>query len=454
VLLKRERSIWVFLSAVALILLKLAGCSHFTESPGSTQSQYTNLPSVDTYGATSNILSADLKGGIIWGGNAPITTEGFCWSSLHVPTIQDSIVSKVVFSSGVGFTATLEGLRAYRKYYFNAFATNKFGTAYGVVKSFIAFSEVPFVTTSFILDFTNNTAIVGGNILFEGKSNVSEHGVYWDTSQNPEITGTKYPIDNGSVSFSSLLTGLNPKTIYYVKAYATNSIGTGFGLQLSFTTCQDTSLQRVTDIDGNVYHIVTIGTQIWMAENLKTTKFRDGTSIPNVQDDVKWSSSFTGAYCWYKNDLINKNIYGALYNFYAAIDNHHLCPLGWHVPTDTEWHTLALTLDANAKELPDYSISDPESEIAGAKMKEASLLYWTSNNTGVTNETGFTAFPGGNRGNGGAFGGLGEMGIWLSSSETTDSFVWWRNLDNNDSGLWRYHSPKNYGYSVRCVKDN
>jgi len=148
----------------------------------------------------------------------------------------------------------------------------------------------------------------------------------------------------------------------------------------------DEVVPAVTDIDGNVYHIVTIGTQVWMVENLKTTKFRDGSSIPNVTDAEEWvghGELHSGAYCNYDNTAANSNTYGSLYNWYAVVDERNICPTGWHIPSEAEWATLIAYLGGQ--------------DVAGGKMKEAGTAHWSTPNTGASNSSGFTALPGGSR---------------------------------------------------------
>ena len=151
--------------------------------------------------------------------------------------------------------------------------------------------------------------------------------------------------------------------------------------------------QTLKDIEGNVYPAVIIGTQVWMAENLKTTKYNDGMAIPLVSDNNAWEALKTPGYCWYNNDAAaNKNRFGALYNWYT-VNTKKLCPAGWHVPNDKEWTTLRTYLGGE--------------EIAGGKLKETGTTHWTSPNTDATNQTGFTALPGGGRRSNGEFFGLG-----------------------------------------------
>jgi uncharacterized protein (TIGR02145 family) len=197
----------------------------------------------------------------------------------------------------------------------------------------------------------------------------------------------------------------------------------------------------VTDIDGNVYKTVKIGNQWWMAENLKVTKFRNGDSIPNVTDNGSWTSLTTEAYCYYNNDANNSATYGGLYNWYAVSDSRKIAPIGWHVPNDAEWTILTDFLGG--------------ASIAGGKLKESGTAHWQSPNTGATNETGFTAVPGGNRygsGYGGGFSYIGNDGRWWTSSKN-DPGANHRYLYYAYGGIYTDYSSKSFGFSVRCIKD-
>lgn len=194
----------------------------------------------------------------------------------------------------------------------------------------------------------------------------------------------------------------------------------------------------VTDIDGNTYNTVTIGTQTWMVENLKTTKYNDGNDIPNVTDFIIWSGLSTPGYCWYENNIDNKATYGALYNWHT-VNTGKLAPTGWHVPTDAEW--LQLT---------DYLGGDLD---AGDKLKEIGNTHWKTANETATNETGFTALPGGNRNAGGIYGNIGNFGFWWSANEYSANYAWIRSMGFNLSNVYRQYEYKEAGLSVRCVKD-
>lgn len=194
----------------------------------------------------------------------------------------------------------------------------------------------------------------------------------------------------------------------------------------------------VTDADGNVYHTITIGTQTWMLENLKTTKYNDNTSIPNVTDVIGWAGLSTAAYSWYNNDINNKTPYGALYNWYA-VSSGKLCPKGWHVPTDVEVATLVTFLGGTS--------------VAGGKLKETGTTHWSST-TSATNESGFTAVGAGYRlDTSGAFGGLQTyMTFWTSVAfDASQSYS--STLKASDGTIGTVPSPNKFGKTVRCIKD-
>jgi uncharacterized protein (TIGR02145 family) len=198
---------------------------------------------------------------------------------------------------------------------------------------------------------------------------------------------------------------------------------------------------QVSDVDGNTYTTVSIGSQVWMGGNLKTAKYNDNTAIPNVTVNATWEALSTAAYCWYANDdATYKNRYGALYNWYA-VKIGKLCPIGWHVPTIAEWTTLSTFLGGTL--------------ISGSKLKEVGTSHWNSPNTDATNETGFTALPGGNRTVTGTFGELGDAGYWWMSTEAVPSILGaksWK-LINSGGIMNSIDADENIGMSIRCIND-
>lgn len=197
----------------------------------------------------------------------------------------------------------------------------------------------------------------------------------------------------------------------------------------------------VTDIDGKVYQTVTIGTQIWMKENLKVTHYRNGDPIPNVTDSTAWNLLTAGAYCDYNNLQANSSTYGKLYNWYSVNDSKNIAPIGWHIPTDIEWNTLITFLGGDS--------------VAGGKLKEISLAHWLSPNTGATNESGFTALPAGCCDYYGKFTSLGTLCFWWCSNEFEElpdhSWCVLVSYDKKRGNIGI--TNKNYGFSVRCLKD-
>ncbi|MFY8214528.1 MAG: fibrobacter succinogenes major paralogous domain-containing protein [Flavobacterium sp.] len=208
---------------------------------------------------------------------------------------------------------------------------------------------------------------------------------------------------------------------------------------------------NVTDIDGNVYASVTNCGLTFTKQNLNVSKYSDGTAIPQVTDPTAWANLTTGAWCYYENNTANGPVYGKLYNWYAVVGIYDaasatnpalrkkLAPAGWHVPTYTEWTQLTNCLGGEA--------------VAGGKMKATGTTLWQSPNTAATNESGFTGLPGGYRGSGGSFGGIGDVGHWWSSSESVAASAWYRILDYDDGYAYRTSANKKSGFSVRCLRD-
>jgi uncharacterized protein (TIGR02145 family) len=205
-------------------------------------------------------------------------------------------------------------------------------------------------------------------------------------------------------------------------------------------------------VDGNSYATVQIGTQCWTQSNLRVSKYRDGSSIPNITDAAQWSqtnTNSTGAWCNYNNDANNGTTYGKLYNSYAVNDSRGLCPTGWHVPTDSEWNVMVKYLDPNA----DTTCANCwQSSTAGGALK--STTGWNAPNTGATNSSGFTGLPGGHRSNGGGFYDVGSYGVWWSSSFAGSGGAWCRALGYGTADVSRGNDgQRRGGGSVRCARD-
>jgi len=298
--------------------------------------------------------------------------------------------------------------------------------------------QIPVLTTDTVGNITQTFATCGGKITSDGGATVTARGVCWSTSPSPGTSNATTSDGQGAGSFASAISGLTANTTYYLRAYATNSTGTGYGNEISFTT-KDASWGTVTDADGNVYHTVTIGTQVWMVENLKTTKYRNGASIPNVTTNAQWEVLGTGAYCNYNNDVLNANTYGRLYNWFAVNDSRKLAPEGWHISSYADWYTLINYLGGES--------------VAGGKLRETGTTHWCYPNNGATNECGFTALPAGYRNLWGGFSNKTYQALWWCSSEGSPDLSWAALIIFNAVNVTFEADYKKYGCAVRCVKD-
>jgi uncharacterized protein (TIGR02145 family) len=319
---------------------------------------------------------------------------------------------------------------------------------------------IPTISTITLDSISSTTARSGGYITADGGCSISARGVVWSTSQNPTISlSTKTSEGTGTGSFTSNLTGLTANTTYYVRAYATNCSGTAYGSEVSFTTTTASQgvacpgVPTITDIDGNTYNTVQIGEQCWTKENLRVTKYSDGTNIPldssggTIGNSGQTWGRTTGARTIYEHSQSNLTMYGYLYNWYAAkgiattgsTSYKNLCPTGWHVNTNGEWTTLITHLGGE--------------NVAGGKMKLTGTTLWTSPNEGASNVSGFSGLPGGSRGDSGGFGLLSSFGGWWSSSEYDISHSWILRLDYSVGDVGRFYTTKGHGWSVRCLKD-
>jgi uncharacterized protein (TIGR02145 family) len=214
------------------------------------------------------------------------------------------------------------------------------------------------------------------------------------------------------------------------------------------------SADTVTDIDGNVYQTVTIGSQVWMAENLKVTHYSNGDTIPVVfADSAAWTFNTNGLSCSYDNDPDNVATYGRLYNWFACVDVRNLAPAGWHVPTDDDWKQLEVFLGMTPEQAD--GMGNRGGVPVGAKLKEIGSSHWSCPNAGSTNETGFSALPGGGMDNRPVFNGKGmDAFFWAATEYPPDvSGAWARNITCNLVALGRNAFAKDYGGSVRCVRD-
>lgn len=293
-------------------------------------------------------------------------------------------------------------------------------------------TEFSIITTSFGYCLSEITSI--------GDSEVTAKGFCWSTFSQPTLDDFVFTHSGSDLvagDFGGTFSGFELNTKYYMKSWATNSQGTGYGDEIEVVTPSD----NILDYDGNLYSSVVIGSQEWMVHNLKVTHYNDGVLIPNITDNSTWEDLTTPAFCWYDNSTTNKEVYGALYNWYA-VNTAKLSPEGWHIPSDAEWLTLIDFLGGEA--------------IAGGRLKESGIFHWDIPNVGP-GDAYFYAFPGGKRGNStvadGEFLRMGSDGYWWTSSEEDSDKAKSRNITNGSDFIYDYDNRKEYGLSVKCIRD-
>jgi uncharacterized protein (TIGR02145 family) len=406
-------------------------------------------PKIATYGiSTADILASSFEAWIHYSdsGSSALVEAGLCYSYNPFFDINDPYVTKVdsAIPSYGSYKIKVSGITWSSYYYIRAYAFNSHGSALGEMKRIEtpASNALPSISTNEVLNITQTSASVLSDLTLPGATALIERGICWSTSTEPTLADNY--IDTTAIFHldTAEITGLIAETTYYVRAYATNSIGTAYGNEVVFTTAGAESI--VTDIEGNEYNIVQIGTQTWMKENLKTLRYRDSSSIPNVTDNTEWEELTTGAFSWYNNDSVSyHDTYGVIYNHYAVADSRKLCPNGWHVPSFDEWTTLSYYLGGDHQ--------------AGSKLKESGTTHWAPPNMGypigdtAKNETGFTALPGGWRD--GVFQYLTGGSSWLMSTEISVQDSWFIDMYYYTGAVNRYTYSKYYGGYVRCIKD-
>ncbi len=323
----------------------------------------------------------------------------------------------------------------------------------------------PMLNLYHIGHITENSAMVGvafwpGHHSSSGQIPFIDAGLVWKEDETPTLedhdgifTHAHHLMDD---EFNTALTieGLSPGTSYLLRAYGINLYDTVYSVTMDFVTDGDPSTDPgvpgdvdygdgVTDIDGNEYLTVIIGEQEWMAENLRVLTYSDGAEIEDGSDGGVWVNLSTGGYAWYENDEESSDPYGALYNWYA-VETGKLCPDGWRVPSDTDWTELINHLGGEG--------------VAGGKLKAAGTKeegtgLWDAPNEGATNESGFTALPGGHRTSASTFYDMGNSARFWSTNASNDNLAWRILLHSYFMGVELAEAEKKEGLSVRCLKD-
>lgn len=403
------------------------------------------IATVTTLIITSIMAQSASGGGSVTGeGGSAVTTKGVCWSTSPGPAINDP---KTVNGSGLGtFSSSLTGLNPMMVYYVRAYAVNAVGTYYGNEVSFTTLNGIIQLTTTAASNILWFSATSGGNITNDGGSPVTLRGVCWNTAPNPTTVNSKTLNGTGTGSYTSNLTGLTMNTKYWLRAYATNNVGTQYGDEIIFMT-KDCSV--FTDArDGRSYSVVLLGNQCWMGENLNY-----GTMVPGSSEQT--NNGIPEKYC-NNNNSSNCDIWGGLYQWGESVQYLNgasnntswnpaptgnvtgICPADWHIPSTTEWDILCTTLGGSGS--------------AGGKLKETGTIHWNSPNAGATNSSGFTALGSGVRDITSYFIGLmNYTEYWTTSQSIGDAY--YTGLNYNYSYVTSNSYRKETGASIRCVRD-
>ena len=451
-------------------------------------------PTITTDIVTDITSSSAKSGGVISSdGGTVITAKGICWGANPLPNLANSVTQ-----NGAGndpFISNMTGLYPSTPYFVRAFATNSKGTAYGNVRMFLT------NPTNYTLTLNSNpvsggtvngadqypsgqqvtvTASANSGYAFtnwtEGTTIVSTNANYTFvitsnrtlvanfTTNQYTVSLSSNPLTGGTTSGggsynsgASVTVQAIPAAGYTFASWTEGTTVVSTNANYNFTITSNRTLvanfqsastcpPSVSDIDGNLYQTIQIGTQCWMKENLKTTRYRNGTQIdfPGANNDL-WESNNTGAFAWYDNNISWKNTYGALYNWYATVNSNNLCPQGWHVPSNSEFTSIVSFLGGE--------------DVAGGKMKSTSTEpaphpRWDMPNNAATNESGFSGFPGGDRASTmGQYLGLGVYGRWWSSSSFNEEHAKSRWIRYSAGWIEENTNAKSNGFSVRCLKN-
>ena len=388
--------------------------------------------------------SASGGGSVTGDGGSAVTSKGVCWSTSPGPTINDPMT---VSGSGTGtFSSNITGLNPSTLYYVRAYAVNGVGTYYGNEVSFTTQNGIILLTTTAASGIAWYTATSGGSITSDGGSSVTIRGVCWNTVPNPTTANSKTLDGTGTGSYTSSMTGLAMNTKYWIRAYATNNIGTQYGNEITIIT-KDCSV--LTDArDGKSYNVVLLGSQCWMAQNLNY-----GSMVSGAIEQT--SNSIPEKYC-YDNISSNCDTWGGLYQWGEAVQYYNgasnttswnpaptgnvtgICPADWHLPTNTEWDVLCATLGGTG--------------VAGGKLKETGTIHWNSPNAGATNSSGFTALAGGIRHIDQNFIGMMNYNQFWTTTQNSDN-AYYRSMNYNYEYVTSNMYWKTTGSSIRCIQN-
>jgi len=367
------------------------------------------------------------------GDSVTVSARGVCWNTSPHPTANDSVTS-IPFEEGI-YKFSIGGLQHGTTYYVRTFLKNASGFLYGNEVSFSTLSGTPDIWTGPILKIGAFSVAASMQASDFGGLEVTEYGVCWSKNPNPVVTNNVCALGNSNDLFNTTINNLEASTTYHIRGYILTDEGPFYGADVPFSTLAASG--TFTDIDHNEYHYATFFGKTWMLENLKTTKYRNGESLDLVTNESFDIRSTVGKYVNYNNLESSSATYGRLYDWYAIHDLRNIAPAGWHIPTDTEWKSLADSLGG----IP----------VAGRKLMDYNSGLWPTE-IGISAECGFHALPGGILGVTNLFLLQGYASYWWSSNYSSGTPVWYVH--------WYYKDLKNLDRSgfnaltVRCVRDN
>ena len=399
------------------------------------------LADVETLGVEDITHNSALAKAIIHDeGDSPVISRGICYATDSLfPNLESNCIEAI--GDDNPFEVIIDDLSPETNYYLKAYAVNEIDSAFGKTKSFETLRDIPKVETLEPENIEASSALVGGEIINPGASNIINQGVcYSQENSDPDFDDTCLYYEGDDQIFQILMEDLDPVNQYHVRAFAENDIGYHFGESYSFTTKYET----VTDIDGNEYRILEIGEQVWMIDNLRTTRFSNGDPIPLREENHYWAEETAlsePAYCWYNNDDSYADPYGALYNFEAAADPRNVCPDGWRVMDNDDRKELIMGYLGGSAGGGDLKTTGTIEDGTG---------LWYAPNVDATNESGFSAIPAGLRHP--VTGGMGYHSLMWSSTSFGNSGIA-LGLAYNDKWAITYYYGKQYGFSIRCVME-
>ena len=320
------------------------------------------------------------------------------------------------------------------------------------------------ITTDAVSKISEDSYSISGTLASIGTEEITQHGICSGELPLPELEGQAIqlgPVETTG-SFSVVVSGLDANKTYHTRAFVVSNSVPIYANEKTFITEPDVE-NRLIDINGNIYRTVEIGEQTWMAENLKATKYADGTPIPHVESHAEWFdfNRESMGYCWYDNLIALGYGNGALYSWPAITrrsdpsdlnpsGTQGVCPEGWHLPSDSEWKELEINLGMSEEDLDKIGWRGIEE---GGKLKHAGTQSWQSPNLGATSETGFDALPGGYRHGSAEYIGIRSTARFWTASKNGYSYGWYRRLDFDHSSINRNFTGVYSGLSVRCLKD-